>query len=359
MRKLLRRISIGIGLFLVSLPIVAFALDSRDMLMGFGMPPETANWIYSNLIGVNSSGNIVLPIASGKKVSFTVAGTEKASIDGTNGFAQTGSVTVTSGDVVVPTAAKGFVAGEASRAANVTTATILAAPLYLSMAAAGGDLGALIGSGASASGPTVDFFKTRATSGAATTIVSSGDTIGQIKFFGANGTTYDPAAAIIVKSDATPGATTDMPGSIDLQTSPDGSATLTSALKLDSAQKATFAGKVSLGTGPLYPAALMETVAFAGSVQGNGPLTAGKFIHLCTGADETKVVTLPACASANVGEVHFILNNTTNKFSKVFPNTGDQINSLGANAAYTQGVTGQGGKVLMCACQAATQWYCA
>ena len=118
-------------------------------------------------------------------------------------------------------------------------------------------------------------------------------------------------------------------------------------------------GKVTASAGVSYPAALLESVAAGTGSQGDGPLTAGKFIHVVTGFDETKVATLPACAAANIGEIHFILNSVTNKFSKIFPATGGTINALSANAAYTHGVTGQGGKVLMCFCQAANQWYCA
>jgi hypothetical protein len=120
-----------------------------------------------------------------------------------------------------------------------------------------------------------------------------------------------------------------------------------------------FSGLVTAKGGVQFSASVIETVAAGTSAQGDGALTAGKFIHLVTGFDETKVATLPACASANIGEVHFILNNTTNKFAKIFPASGGTINSLSANAAYTQGVAGQGGKVLLCACQAANQWYCA
>lgn len=199
----------------------------------------------------------------------------------------TGTTTAT-GDYVNSTAAKGIVLGEASRAATVTTATTLAAPLYNSISASTGDLVAYVGFGASTSGPVVDYFKTRATSGAATTIVNSGDTLGSIKFWGANGTTYDPAAAIIVKSDTTPGAATDMPGSIDLQTTPDGSVTLTSALKLDSGQKATFGGNVKLSTASakIIPGATSLlirdaadantnlTITDAGTVQSRSTLTA-------------------------------------------------------------------------------------
>lgn len=364
-----RRLKLALCAFLAYLMMipgyVLATASSADQLIALGMPYAVADFIGKKMVSVNTSGNLVLPVASGKKLSVTVAGTEAFSVNASgptsaSGMTITsGDFTLTSGNFIDATAAKGLILGEATRAANVTTATTLAAPFYDAISASTGDAAAFVGFGASTSGPVVDLFKTRAVTGAATTIVSSGDTIGTLKFWGANGTTYDPAAAIVVKSDATPGAATDMPGSIDFQTTPDGSVTLTSALKLNSAQKATFGGLAVIPSGVQYSASIMETVAAGTSSQGDGPLAAGKFIHLVTGFDETKVATLPACASGNIGEVHFILNNTTNKFAKIFPASGGTINSLSANAAYTQGVAGQGGKVLLCACQAANQWYCA
>lgn len=101
-----------------------------------------------------------------------------------------------------------------------------------------------------------------------------------------------------------------------------------------------------------------ETVASAGSVQGNGPLSATKFTHLVTGFDETKVVTLPSCSAGYIANVHWIYNAVSNKFAKIFPATGDQINANGVNAAYTSGATGIGGKMTECVCSAANQWYC-
>lgn len=328
----------------------AYADVPSDLVTGCHMHATCANQLSASF--GSAAGQSILPATTN---TYDLGSSSK-----TFRYGYFGTGIVNSGDEVIATAAKGFVAGASSRAAAVTTATTLAAPLYLSAAAAGTDLAAFVGTGASTSGPVVDFFKTRATSGAASTIVTSGDSLGTIKFFGANGTTYDPAAAIIATSDGTPGASADMPGALDFQVSPDGSATLASALKLANDKKATFGGKVVFGTGgPVWPASMIETVAAGTSAQGDGPLTANKFIHLVTGFDETKVATLPACATANIGEVHFILNNTTNKFAKIFPASGGTINSLSANAAYTQGVTGQGGKVLLCACQAANQWYCA
>ena len=143
-----------------------------------------------------------------------------------------GTLTISRSDAIIPTAAKGLVIGEAARAANVVTVTGTGTPLYVSSPAATLDAAAIVGTGANASGPTVDNFKTRATSGQASTIVQSGDTLGQFRFFGANGTTYDPAAAIVATVGGTPGATTDMPGKLEIKITPDGSATLATVLGL-------------------------------------------------------------------------------------------------------------------------------
>lgn len=69
------------------------------------------------------------------------------------------------------------------------------------------------------------------------TIVQSGDLLGQIVAYGADGTNYDPAAQIVFEVDGTPGAGTDMPGRIRLLTSPDGTATLTEVLRVNNQQE--------------------------------------------------------------------------------------------------------------------------
>lgn len=107
-----------------------------------------------------------------------------------------------------------------------------------------------------------------------------------------------------------------------------------------------------------FTSAAFENVAAGTSVQGDGPLSTSANFHAVSGFDETKVVTLPACATANIGEVHYILNQVANKFAKIFPASGGQINSLGANNAFSAGATTQGGHTVVCVCQAANQWYC-
>lgn len=306
MKRLLKKTLTFIVCSLFFVPAVLLAATAADDLMGLGMSPQLAEYISTKLATVNSSGNLVLPVASGKKLSVTVAGTEEFLVDGSNVTIATNALnvsaattTVTGGDVILPTAAKGIVAGEATRAANVTTATTLAVPVYISGAAAGTDLTAYVGTGASATGPAVDHFKTRATTGAATTIVQSGDSLGILKFFGANGTTYDPAAYILATVDATPGAATDMPGALDFQLSPDGSVTPASALKLTNDKKATFGGSIKLAatSGKIIPGATSllvrdaadantnVTITDAGALTGRTTLTGTTGVSILTSGD--------------------------------------------------------------------------
>lgn len=93
---------------------------------------------------------------------------------------------------------------------------------------------------ADASGPTIAGSKSRNATEGGNTIAQSGDTLLNIIGYGADGTNYDTAAAIRFQVDGTPGAGTDMPGRIVALTSPDGTATLTEAWRVDNAQKHIF-----------------------------------------------------------------------------------------------------------------------
>ncbi len=108
---------------------------------------------------------------------------------------------------------------------------------------------ALAARSSNTNGVQLEFFKTRSTTDwEGSTIVNNGDKIAALNFYGANGTGYSQAGAIIVTVDGTPGASNDMPGAIDFQVSPDGSATPASALKLTNDKKATFNGSIVLPT---------------------------------------------------------------------------------------------------------------
>lgn len=88
---------------------------------------------------------------------------------------------------------------------------------------------------ADASGTRIEFSKSRNATMGSNTIVQSGDALGQITWFGADGSDYDAAAQIIAEVDGAPGAGTDMPGRMRFLTSANGTATLTERLRIDNA----------------------------------------------------------------------------------------------------------------------------
>lgn len=110
---------------------------------------------------------------------------------------------------------------------------------------------------------TLDFLRSRGTT-ASRTIINSGDSLGKFFALGWDGSTYQNAAGIEFKSAGTPGAG-DMPGQILFQTTPDGSATLATAMTINSDQNIDVAAGLDI-TGNLtltgsITSATAETVA--------------------------------------------------------------------------------------------------
>jgi hypothetical protein len=87
---------------------------------------------------------------------------------------------------------------------------------------------------------TLALSKSRNATAGSNTIVQADDVLGAMVAYGADGTNYDTAAAIRFEVDGTPAAGADMPGRVVCLTSPDGSATLTEAWRVDNAQKHIF-----------------------------------------------------------------------------------------------------------------------
>jgi hypothetical protein len=79
-----------------------------------------------------------------------------------------------------------------------------------------------------------DFYKSRGSTIGTRTIVASGDTLGYIRWAGANGTGYDIAAQIIGEVDGTPGASSDMPGRLLFCTTANGSSLPTERMRITS-----------------------------------------------------------------------------------------------------------------------------
>ena len=76
------------------------------------------------------------------------------------------------------------------------------------------------------------------------TLVANDDRLGMIRWNGANGTGYTPAAEIYGEVDGTSGATDDMPGRIVFATTADGAGTTTERMRIDSS------GNVGIGVTP-------------------------------------------------------------------------------------------------------------
>ena len=101
---------------------------------------------------------------------------------------------------------------------------------------------------------TLDLFKSRGTESPTNVIVQTGDPLGVINFWGANGTGYDRAAYVGAEVDTTPGASSDMPGRLVFGTTPNGSASTVERMRI------TNAGRVGINTiNPLTPVHIVNT----------------------------------------------------------------------------------------------------
>lgn len=85
-----------------------------------------------------------------------------------------------------------------------------------------------------AGAPRIRFYKSRGVDASTNTIVASGDGLGQIDFFGANGSNYTRGALILASVDGTPGTSNDMPTRLIFATSADASGSPTERMRLDS-----------------------------------------------------------------------------------------------------------------------------
>ena len=133
-------------------------------------------------------------------------------------------------------------------------------------------------------GPLLNFFRSKSATLGTNTIVASGDSLGGIQWLGADGSTgMDPAAAIIAEVAATPGASTDMPGRLLFQTSPDGSQT--PATRMTVLSGATTVGQIQLGVAGTSTGGLVIAGATSGTVTINAAAAAGSAVYELPAAD--------------------------------------------------------------------------
>lgn len=101
-----------------------------------------------------------------------------------------------------------------------------------------------------AASPRVRLYKSRGVDASTNTIVQSGDGLGQLDFFGANGTDYTRGALIQAAVDGTPGASNDMPTRLIFATSSDASGSPSERMRI-SATGNVGIGNASTGTSRL------------------------------------------------------------------------------------------------------------
>lgn len=195
------------------------------------------------VLTVNASGNLIFNAASASIIPGATS-----LLFRNNANAVSNLILADNGFLTSPVTTAGFIQGIASIPANVSAITNTGLGLLIAKnTSSNSDNAALLAFGANTVGANFDAFKTRANDGSAGTIVVSGDTIFQLTGLGADGTAYRRAASIVMTVDGTPGAS-DMPGAIDFQCTPDGSATLASVLKLGNDKVATHTGDVKITT---------------------------------------------------------------------------------------------------------------
>ena len=98
---------------------------------------------------------------------------------------------------------------------------------------------------ADALGSRIELGKSRGATIGTNTIVQANDVVASVTGYGANGSTFTNLASISMEVDGTPGATNDMPGRIVFNTTPNGSGTLTEAMRLSQDQTALFASSIT------------------------------------------------------------------------------------------------------------------
>lgn len=131
-------------------------------------------------------------------------------------------------------------------------------------------------------GPAITQIKSRGTA-AAPVVVVSGDNLGSNAFFGYDGNAYQQAAVIQIKVDGTPGVG-DMPGRIELQTTPDGAAaSLLRAAVFNN-------GGFNVGSSTTSPGVGIFNVEAGYSANGSAGLSATKTVRASGGAADCTLI---------------------------------------------------------------------
>lgn len=150
--------------------------------------------------------------------------------------------------------------------------------------------------GNDAAGAEYRFRKSRNAAIGGNTIVTNGDSLGQISFYGNNGTGYTQAAGIGAIVSGVPGASNDMPGALQFFTTPDGTGSWV--------ERARIAPTGYVGIGNNAPGTILD---IAENV--NGGLQVRSY-NANAGSSAATILTLGNDASVSGGQVR--LNSSTN-----------------------------------------------
>ena len=166
-------------------------------------------------------------------------------------------------------------------------------------------------------GPTVGMFKSRGTTIGTQTIVASGDILGNLSFFGSDGTAGITAAQIRGVVDGTPG-TNDMPGALQFFTTPDGSSTLTQRMTIGSSGKIGIAGSPNAGAsvfiGGNISGAVTSYAIYAQATVASTVTTGAQIFNTFIGT-ENAIFTLPDIVHYRASQATFGASSTvTNQY---------------------------------------------
>lgn len=174
------------------------------------------------------------------------------------------------------------------------------------------------------------FNKSRNASIGSHTVVQDGDDLGSITWQGSDGTNFENAAQILVEVDGTPG-NNDMPGRLSIWTTPDASATLAEAVRVDQAQRVN----IGAGTPP-------NTIFDAVPSLGINHINASLGIHHWQNDTNHSIVTLAKSRSGTVGS-HTVVQSGDPVGAFYFGGSdGDQFLSAAMLRAEIDGTPGNG-----------------
>lgn len=185
-----------------------------------------------DVLMVDSNDDTALNADSGNQILLTIAGSTMYTLEADGDIVQNAT---NGGSVILSKASTYFTHGLTGALDADVTGDVGTPRMIISGDMSSNHSQAFIATGANASGNNLAFFKTRATTADGGTVVSANDDVGLISFYSADGVDFESTAAIAVESDAASGSN-DVPGRMVFYTTPDGSATLTEAMRITSGQ---------------------------------------------------------------------------------------------------------------------------